>query len=101
MSDAREMPQYECHKKVWALKISNVIKHAHPDPDYDDAVFEASDDFMGASLMIKDKGFAPIIVSADWYRKHDPKAGGYYVVYNGGYSSFSSAEAFEDGYKRI
>ena len=33
--------------------------------------------------------------------KHDPQAGGYYVVYADGYQSFSPAQAFEEGYTRI
>jgi hypothetical protein len=97
----REMPKYRCHKEVHALKIKDVIKHAHPDPNYDDAKFEASDEFQGAHLMIEDEGYAPVPVDADWYRKHDPKPGGYYVVYADGYKSFSPAEAFESGYTRI
>lgn len=96
-----EMPQYQSHKKVWALKLKDVVKHAHPDPNTDDAAFEASDAFQGAHLMPEDPGFAPIPVDAEWYRKHDPKAGGYYVVYPDGYKSWSPAEAFEAGYTRV
>lgn len=96
-----QLPKYKCHKEVWALKIKEVIKHAHPDPNYDDAVFEASDDFQGAHLLFERTGFAPISVDADWYRKHDPMPGGYYVVYEDGYKSFSPAKAFEDGYTEV
>lgn len=95
------MPQYQCHKQVWALKIKEVIKHAHPDPLFNDAMFEASPEFQGAHLFIEDNGYAPIPVSADWYRKHNPDAGGYYVVYDDGYTSFSPAKAFEEGYTRL
>ena len=83
----RELPKYRCHKVVHALKIKDVIKHAHPDPAYDDAVFEASPDFKGAHLMFDDPGYMPIGVDEHWYRKHDPEPGGYYVVYDDGYSS--------------
>lgn len=97
-----EMPQYQCHKKVWALKIKEVIVHAHPDPEADDAAFEASDVFEGAHLFPEDgKNYGPIPVDAAWYRKNQPEAGGYYVVYADGYKSYSPAEAFEDGYTRI
>jgi hypothetical protein len=95
------MPKYRCHKEVWALKIKEVIKHAHPDPLFNDAMFEASPEFQGAHLFIADPGYAPIPVDADWYRKHDPQPGGYYVVYEDGYKSFSPAEAFEKGYTRL
>ena len=101
MCGEREMPRYKCHKEVWALKIKDVIKHAHPDPNYDDAKFEASSEFQGASLFIEDEGYAPISVDADWYRKHNPEPGGYYVVYADGYKSYSPAKAFEEGYSRI
>lgn len=96
----REMPRYQCHKRVWALKIKEVIKHAHPDSNADDAAFEASPAFNGASLFIEDSGYAPIGVDAAWYRKHNPEAGGY-VVYEDGYKSYSPAKAFEAGYTRI
>ena len=33
--------------------------------------------------------------------RHKPKAGGYYVVYDDGYKSYSPAKAFEEGYVRI
>ena len=96
-----EMPRYQCHKQVWALKIKEVVKHAHPDPLADDAAFEASDVFQGAHLFFEDDGYAPIPVTADWYRKHKPQKGGYYVVYDDGYTSFSPASAFEAGYTRL
>jgi hypothetical protein len=97
----KQLPRYKCHKEVWALKIKEVIKHAHPDPKADDAAFESSPEFQGAHLFFEDVGYAPIPVDADWYRKHDPEKGGYYVVYEDGYKSFSPAEAFENGYARI
>jgi len=97
----REMPRYKCHKEVWALKIKEVIKHAHPDPKADDAAFEASDAFQGAHLFFEESEFAPIPVDAKWYRKHDPMPGGYYVVYQDGYASYSPAVAFEGGYTKL
>ena len=33
--------------------------------------------------------------------KHKPHAGGYYVVYDDGYKSFSPAKAFEEGYRLL
>jgi hypothetical protein len=86
---SKQMPQYQCHKKVWALKIKEVIKHALACRDAtkeQDAAFEASDKFQGA---------------AAWYRKHAPEPGGYYVVYPDGYKSYSPAKAFEEGYTLI
>lgn len=95
----REMPRYKCHKEVWALKIKEVIVHAHPDPEFSDAEFQASPAFQGAHLFPEHSDlYGPITVDADWFRKHQPKDGGYYVVYDDGYKSFSPASAFESGY---
>lgn len=88
---AAEMPRYQCYKKVWALKIKEIeqspVDHEHP----------------GGSWRITpdEEGYGPFDVSHEWFIKHSPKAGGYYVVYSDGYKSYSPAEAFEDGYARI
>jgi hypothetical protein len=34
-------------------------------------------------------------------KKHRPQVGGYYVLYEDGYHSFSPAPAFESGYSLI
>lgn len=100
MDAQRQLPQYQCHKKVWALKIKEVIVHALPNrssPE-EDAAFIESDAFMGATLIPVEAGYAPIPVDADWYRKHAPIAGGYWVQYEDGYTSYSPGPAFESGY---
>ncbi len=80
-----QLPKYRCHKEVWALKIA-AIEH------YTD----------GAALLSPaEHGYLPFCVSAAYVRKHDPKSGGYFVVYQDGYQSFSPATAFEEGYSRI
>lgn len=76
-----EMPRYLCHKEVHALQIL--------------AVRDAG---VGATLMFTDTRYAPMDVNIDYMRKHKPFAGGYYVVYDDGYASFSPAAAFESGY---
>lgn len=83
---AAEMPRYQSHKRVWALKIGAVGLGA------------ASG---GALLVPDDTRYRPIDVSAEYMRKHDPQPGGYYVVYADGYQSYSPAEAFEGGYTRL
>lgn len=45
--------------------------------------------------------YLSVTVSEDYVKKHQPKVGGYYVRYEDGYESFSPAEAFEGGYKKI
>jgi hypothetical protein len=91
-----EMPRYQCHKKVWALKIASILL------DSDVAKLEENRETDGsATITPEDAGYAPFKVDAAYVRKHSPAVGGYYVVYDDGYESFSPAEAFESGYTRI
>ena len=85
------MPRYRCHKEVWALKIKDIL-----DPTQDGNESDGS-----AIIIPADAGFAAFRVNHEYVRKHKPQAGGYYVQYKDGYTSFSPAEAFEDGYARI
>lgn len=89
-SSSSEMPKYQCHKKVWALKISDV-----------DTTEKNKNGEYNCYLEFEDKRYAPIAVGQGYSEKHKPKAGGYYVVYEGGYQSYSPADAFESGYTLI
>lgn len=80
-----EMPRYQSHKKVWALKIGEGIT-VHRDGS--------------ATFNIADAGFAPVTVEAGVISRYVPMPGDYYVVYDDGYKSISPAKAFEDGYTR-
>lgn len=82
---AAEMPRYKSHKEVHALKIVSIRSRSVAD---------------GARLHF-DHPFAPIEVDQKWLEQHEPKEGGYYVVYEDGYTSWSPAEAFESGYARV
>jgi hypothetical protein len=93
MSVSREMPQYQCHKKVWALKIK-AIEH-NPNPD---ATGRSASSSYGAFLTPSEPGYGAFEVDASFMCKHNPQVGGYYVVYEDGYKSYSPAEAFEGGY---
>lgn len=99
MSAFRELPKYKCHKEVWALKIKEV-KCLLDFPDGDE-VFTKQIGTRGAKLIFEDAGYAPIEVSLAYLIKHNPRVGGYYVVYKDGYQSFSPAAEFEDGYTLI
>lgn len=81
-----EMPRYQCHKKVWALKIQRITS---PSPTG------------GARIEPADPGYAAFEVDGKYIRKHAPEVGGYYVVYEDGYTSFSPADVFESGYTRL
>lgn len=78
----REMPRYQSHKKVHALKMKSVR-------DLPDGAGE---------FVPEEPGYATVALSAEYMTKHRPQAGGYYVVYPDGYTSWSPAEAFESGY---
>jgi hypothetical protein len=78
-----EMPRYKCHKEVWALKIAGIA------PQNADGV---------AMIQPADSGYAAFPVSQEYQQKHKPQVGGYYVVYDDGYKSYSPAAPFESGY---
>lgn len=79
MSGSMEMPKYQCHKQVWALKILGIE---------------------GTTLVVE-KPYAPVEMGLSWMEWHKPEVGGYYVVYENGYGSYSPADVFEDGYTLI
>jgi hypothetical protein len=83
----QELPRYQSHKQVWALKIKSI-----EDPN------NATD---GSRLLYFAEGYLPICVDGDYMTKHNPQVGGYYVVYADGYKSWSPALAFEEGYTRV
>jgi hypothetical protein len=87
-----EMPKYLCHKKVWALKIAAIKR----DGEGEDRETDGS-----ATITPAESGYAPFKVDFAYMHKHKPEVGGYYVVYDDGYKSFSPAKAFEEGYRRI
>jgi hypothetical protein len=87
MQAAAEMPRYQSHKTVWALKIKSI-----DDPN------NVTD---GSRLLSwEDENYAPLSVDGDFMQRHNPQVGGYYVVYKDGYKSYSPAQAFEEGYTR-
>jgi hypothetical protein len=81
----KELPQYQCHKVVRAIKIGKI-----------EINFDKT-----ATLFPEEKGWEPFIVSADYVARARPESGGYFVVYEDGYESYSPCKAFEDGYSRI
>lgn len=79
-----ELPQYRSHKIVRAAKITELRENGIPgSPD----------------LVLGEIG-AVVALLPDWHEKHKPQVGGYYVLYEDGYTSYSPAKAFEEGYKR-
>lgn len=79
-----EIPEYQCHKKVRAAKITAFRQNGSEYP----------------SLILGEIG-GIVEQSPEWFEKHKPVLGGYYVMYEDGYASYSPAKAFEDGYTKI
>lgn len=96
MNASTEMPRYQCQKKVWALKIKELKAHQNPDSSGRSAAAS-----YGATITPAEDGYAPFDVPAEYVMRHKPEAGGYYVVYDDGYKSYSPAKAFEEGYSKL
>lgn len=80
-----ELPLYRCHKEVRAAKITGFRQNGEPDmPD----------------LVLGEIGAIATLLP-DWHEKHKPQVGGYYVVYEDGYKSYSPAAPFEAGYTKL
>lgn len=86
-----DLPKYLCHKTVQALKIRSVEPGTEPTL------------IPGGSWILtpEEPGHAALEVSHDWVLKNKPQAGGYFVLYEDGYTSYSPASAFESGYAKI
>ena len=74
--------RWKCHKEVWGEKIVDIVLSP-----------------AGPHILKFDGRFVP--VSDEYMHKHNPQVGGYYVIYDDGYESFSPAKAFEEGYTLI
>lgn len=92
---SREMPKYQTNKTVWALKIKEIVF------DSDLAKIENRETDGSAMITPEEDGYAPFKVDEIYVREHQPKAGGYYVLYKDGYKSWFPADAFEEGYTKI
>jgi hypothetical protein len=89
-------PLYQCHKQVRAIKIGSI--HPLDNPDTTGQSAAAS---YGAFIIPENGDFIAVIADANYMTKHNPQVGGYYVLYDDGYASYSPAKAFEEGYTRI
>jgi hypothetical protein len=85
MNAGTEMPRYQCHKQVWALKI---------------AAIEILSD--GRALIAPvEAGYDTFQTQAPFPFKGSEADLGYYVQYADGYVSWSPTKAFLDGYTLI
>lgn len=82
MTPIPDLAPYDCHKRVEAAKIARV-------------------EWRGMREWLVFESGAMKEMPTGWVKQHSAKAGGYYVVYEDGYTSFSPAEAFENGYTKV
>ena len=82
-----EIPKYKCHKEVRAAKITAIKEHPNVGNGSQDLIFGE----IGGMMPISD----------EWVKKFNPIVGGYFVIYEDGYTSFSPNKAFENGYTKI
>ena len=76
------LPKWQSHKVVEASKILGVVRDAE-------------------RTVLKLLDGDDVTVSCTYCAKHQPQVGGYFVRYKDGYESWSPAESFEAGYKRV
>jgi hypothetical protein len=98
---ATPMPMYRCHKEVWALKIKEVHFPPRPTIAELEEILKGDNKPSIGAMIVPEAHFAPFGVSEEFVKRHNPQAGGYFVQYKDGYTSFSPAAAFEEGYTRI
>jgi len=83
-----ELPEYKCHKIVKAAKITEIHYPGLSSPHFPN------------TILVLDLGLS-VEVNSLWVDKHMPKPGGYFIVYEDGYTSYSPDKAFETGYSKI
>ena len=78
------MEKYQSYKVVEAFRILRIYEIGETDGNPEHVALVA--------------GETEVLVGTDYMVRHEPKVGGYYVLYPDGYESWSPAEAFEGGY---
>lgn len=82
-----EMPRYQSHKRVWALRI--VAIEVHEDGS--------------ATIAPKERGYAPFRTRSGWAERFGGSEEdlGVFVQYEDGFTSWSPTAAFDGGYTRV
>ncbi len=85
--EGKWIPIYQCVKQVRAFKIGKIV----PDGEVTVLIPDSQ-----ALFPFGEQDY--IVVCRDYIDKHQPQVGGYYVLYESGYESWSPAQEFERGY---
>jgi hypothetical protein len=88
-------PVYKCHKQVRAFKIKGITNKDNPDPKRQSAAISYG------AYILPEEGIGYFVADGQFMAKHMPKVGGYIVIYDDNYVSYSPAKAFEEGYTRL
>lgn len=88
-----QFPQYRSHKIVRAA----IIEAITPKPETNNVELVVS----YPNAVAHDGSTDKVYVDKDWPEKRGAEVGSYFVVYSDGYTSFSPAEQFEEGYTLI
>jgi hypothetical protein len=87
-----DLPLYQSRSTVRALKIKRFEAPPLGSPEL----------AAGSAILVpEDEGFEPFAVSAQYVEDHHPQPGGYYVVFEAGYATYTPAHIFEYSYVRI
>ncbi len=81
------MKEYKSHKIVKAFCIKEIIPPKVKNN--------------GEVIIVAEGDEGSYTGTMEWFNKHKPEVGGYYVVYNDDYASYSPKEAFEEGYAEL
>ncbi|XUM21050.1 DUF7681 family protein [Bradyrhizobium oligotrophicum S58] len=84
MNAMTEMPRYQSHKQVWALKIAAIEIHQDK----------------SATIAPVDAGYVSFTTKPGWAERWSGSEEdlGYFVQYQDGFASWSPTKAFEEGY---
>lgn len=81
---ATDLPTYRSHKTVRAAKILAINRiQVH------------------MTLDLGDGTTGTVYLLPEYFDRHEPQVGGYYVGYDDGYVSYSPPKPFESGYSRV
>jgi hypothetical protein len=89
------IPLYKCHKVVRAFQIKKIVT------SYKETGDGGRTRMNGKFLVPTIENIPGVRVTEEWYQRFNPEAGGYFIVYEDGYTSYSPREAFEKGYDWI
>lgn len=92
---AFHLPRFRSHKIVRAGLIVDMTK---PEEDGTVKLSLSIPPVFQKDIQGQISGFE-VFVYKEYMEKHKPQKGGYYVMYDDGYESWSPAKAFEEGYK--